>query len=229
MRLKATIFALLLTVFAASNASAATRHAKAGGATTGACLTLGTACTIERALEIADQGDTILLKKGSYTEGELVIARDFITVTGPIDPDILPSIKPGASPRNNGTPLTCEVTVEACIDASGFEYAFSIEADNVTIEGLSIKGDDLTYALIQILGGYDRWEIGYNYLFGASKEKTGSVFNHSYGIYGDSQTTSGTVTMTGNEISNNFIFELGGQVLGGSNTTAGMGIRLEGI
>ncbi len=228
MKFKVTIFALLLAVFATSSALAATRHAAPGGSVVADCLDIGTPCTIERALAVADQGDTILLATGTYTEGELVIDKEFLTITGPL---ALAGVKPRAGGRPNATsdPLVCVFGTEACIDASGFEFAFSIEEDNVTIEFLSIEGDTDTYALIQILGGYDRWEIGFNYLFGASQKNTGSDFNHSYAIYGDSQTSSGTVTMTGNEIHNNLIIELGRQALVGANTTAGMGIRLEGI
>ena len=69
MRLKATIFGLLIAVFTTSGAFAATRHAKPGGSVVADCLDIGDACTIKRALEGADQGDTILSLKGDITGG----------------------------------------------------------------------------------------------------------------------------------------------------------------
>ncbi len=237
MRLKAILVTVLFAILATSTVFAATRFVNpAIGVDGDDCLGAGmgpgagTACaTIAFARSVADQGDTILLAIGTYPEGEIDITLSFITISGPLDFTDISPVKPGAGVRMDLSPLTCDPTVEACIDAGSFDYAFSIEEDNITIEGLAIEGDDDTFALIQILGGYDRWEIGYNWMFEAGQKFPSSVFNHSYGVYGDSQTSDGTVTMTGNEIHNNLIFELGRQALTGANTTAGMGLRLEGI
>jgi len=237
MKFKVTTMAVVLMAITASVSMAAIRYVDPAGSdgagfvygvTAGAndCLTGGgsSCATIWQALAVADQGDTILLAASltPYAEGEIVIDKKFITISGPVGWAV---VMPGTGGR-----LTECAGSEACIDASGYDYAFSIEEDNVTIEALSIMGDDDTYALIQIPGPYDRWEVGYNFLYEAGAKKSGALPNYSYGIYGDAQTTSGTDTMTGNEIHYNLMFELGrNAALAGSNETAGSGVHLEGI
>jgi len=207
---------------------------------------MGSPClTIAHALGEADPGDTILLAVGTYSgagnagvaiyQNDLSVDLNFVTISGPaVYTDASPALPlnaNGGAPddRSDPTPLTCDPAKEACIDASGFGTAFSIQADNVTIKGLTISGDTDTWALIEVAGDHDRWAVTYNALHTASQKKSGADNNHSYAIYADAQTTSGSDTQTGIEISYNEIFELGGQALGGANTTAGMGMRLEGI
>ncbi len=221
MRCSSLFFAVLAT----SSAFAAIRYVDdTGGADVGDCLAPGSPClTITYALSVADQGDTIEVAAGDYPEDEIDITLDFITIEGP-----LPASDPTA---RTSYAAGCHVA-EACVGVSGGgEYIFGIGADNVIIQGLDIVGDPGdTWAGIKILtGGWDRWTIEFNIIEEIDFENTASIFNFSFGIYGDSQTSDGTVSMTGNEVGNNLIFELGGLALAGSNQTAGMGIFLEGI
>ncbi|MCH9023649.1 MAG: hypothetical protein IID32_12940, partial [Planctomycetes bacterium] len=231
MKFKAILFTLLLAAFATSSAFAAIRYVDVVGGNddSGAndCLDSGMKCkTIAHALSEADPGDTIIVDPGVYPEGEIDISKNFITLEGP---------KTGADPSGRTSYILGSTTchgAEACIVApSGKDYIFGIGADNVTIDGFDLVGDPATtWAGVKILpGGYDRWTIEYNFIEQVGGENPGSAFNFSYGIYGDSQTSSGSVTMTGNEINKNWLIELGGTSLSGSNETAGMGIFLEGI
>ena len=166
----------------------------------------------------ADQGDTILLAAGIYIEGELDITKDFVTILGPKSQ--VPTTARGSC-----------VGGEACVTGTGKTYVFGIGADHVSIDGLTLLGDAATtWTVVQVLpGDHDKWTIEYNFIALAGQKKPGSSSNHSFGIYGDPQTTSGTITYTGNEIGFNRIWVLGGQTLLGANKTAGMGIYLEGI
>jgi len=241
MKTKFTILALLLTVFAISSASAAIRYVDPTGSdAANDCLTIGSPCaTIAYALSVADQGDTIQLFPGTYTEGEIDIdengsleALDFVTIQGP---NLAAATIAGTTPVLEVDPAgrTAGDADEAVFDCTSVDcdYIFSIGADNVTISSIDIVGDpDETWAAVKIAtGGWDRWTIEYNFIHEIGQKNPGSIFNHSYGIYGDSQTSDGSVTMTGNEIQLNHIYELGGEALTGSNETAGMGLFLEGI
>ena len=235
MKTRTTILStLLLLLFTASSSLAAIRYVDpAAGADGGTCLTSAAPCaTIAWALSVADQGDTIQLFPGTYAEGEITISLDFITIQGPTAA-LIAAETLGTTPTFEVDPAlrTAGDGNEAIIDLTGFDYAFGIAADNVTISSLDITGDpSTTWAGVRVLsGGWDRWTIEYNFIHDIGQKNPGSTLNHSYGIFGDSQTSSGTLSMTGNEIQLNHVYDLGGQALAGANTTAGMGIRLEGI
>ncbi|MDA1028238.1 MAG: hypothetical protein O3B41_04190 [Bacteroidetes bacterium] len=225
MKIKATVCAFLLTVFAAMSASASIRYVAPAGVDAGTCLLIGSPCaTISFAHSVADQGDTILLAIGLYPGVAATdITKDFITISGPV--------ALAAVPPNTGVRIaalgTCNPAIEACITGTGL-YVLGISANNVIIENLSVSGTlATTWAVIYIkphildTDKRDRWTIRNNYLYNAGQKNPGSVRNHSFGVYGDSRFTTGTATFTGNEIVNNIIFRLGGQVLIGANKTAG--------
>ena len=219
MKLKfvtAAVFTLALT---ASAALAADRYVDpTGGADNPTCSSGSKCATIAHALSIADPGDTIILEASeTFTEGELDITKDFITIRG-------------ASFALTGyvaraTPST--------FTGSGHEYIFGISAHNVTIEGIDINttGSSDTWAGIRILdGGWDRWTIRNNYILNIDDKWDTDASNFSYGVYGDAQTTSGSETMTGGEITGNYFHQLGnGTHLVGSNVTSGVGIYLAGL
>jgi len=235
MKIKATVFALVLTAITVSSAFAATRHVAQGGADAGTCLLIGSPCaTIAYAHSVADQGDTILLAFGTYAGVAATdITKDFITISGPV---ALATVKPGSgAPRTALMGAACNPAVEACITGTGL-YVFGISANNVTIENLSISGTlGTTWTVIYIkphladTDKRDRWTIRNNYIYNAGQKNPGSARNHSFGVYGDSRLTTGTATFTGNEIKDNLIGRLGGQALAGANKTAGMGVMVQGI
>jgi len=248
MKTKFTILTFLtLFLFTAGSVSAADRYVDDTGSNTytvdpdgagplvigdpNSCLIATDPCaTIVYALSVADQGDTIQLFPGTYNEGEIDIDENFITIQGP-DPAVAVLAATTATFEVDPAARTVGNADEAIIDLTGFDYGFGIEANNVTISSLDFAGDPAnTYAGIYVLaGGWDRWTIEYNFIHDVGQKQPSSVFNHSYGILGVAQTTSGTLSMTGNEIQFNHIYDLGGQSLAGANTTAGMGIRLEGM
>lgn len=238
---------LSLFVFTAGSALAADRYVDDAGSDTftidpdgagpltigdpNTCLLSTDPCaTIAYALSVADQGDTIQLFPGTYNEGEIDIDENFITIQGP-DAAVAAIAVTTATFEVDPAARTVGNADEAIIDLTGFDYGFGIEANNVTISSLDFAGDvTTTYAGIYVLpGGWDRWTIEYNFIHDIGQKQPSSAFNHSYGILGVVQTSSGTLSMTGNEIQLNHIYDLGGQALAGANTTAGLGIRLEGI
>ena len=235
MKSKITTFALVLVTMAASTAMAADRHATPGGLTSGSCLTVGTACTVAYALSVADPGDTIILGNGAYYEGELDITKDFVTIQGSNNGATRTTKSGGA-----GVAAFFSGFDDAAVATAGFEYIFGIGADNVTIEGIDIETDgpsspagfeEVTWAGIRILsGGWDRWTIRNNTIGKIDNKFASDASNFSYGVYGDAQTSAGSLTMTGGEIVGNFFYELGNSThLAGSNITSGVGIYLEGL
>jgi hypothetical protein len=152
MKIKATVFALLLTVMAASSALAATRHVAPGGSATflaahgpsplaigdpNNCKYIADPCPfIAYAHGVADQGDTILLAVGAYPGVAATdITKDFITISGPIT---LTGVPPATGIRVGNLLGACGAP-EACIVGTG-SYVLGIAANNVTIENLSISG-----------------------------------------------------------------------------------------
>jgi len=180
----------------------------------------GSRCTLADALAAADPGDTIVLTAGAYALGGIDITKNFITIKGP----------------NAGIAWDGGRGAEAAFYGASAEYVFGISAHNVTIDGIQIdaNSDTSTWAGIRILpGGWDRWAIVNSIIqeIADQKDTPGSgVRNFSYGIYGDAQTTPGSLTMTGGLIAGNRIWVLGnGSHLSGANVTSGVAIYLEGI
>ena len=224
MKFKVTTLMAVLMLITASASFAAIRYVAPGGSdVANDCLTMGSPCaTIAHALSEADQGDTISLALGTYTEGGIDITKPFVTIEGP-------NAGLGFGGRTAFGAGPCDAA-EACVVDSGAGYIFSIQANNVTIDGLNLVGDPAnTWAAVVIEGDFDRWTIDSNIIEQVGQKKSGLDGNHSYGVYGDAQTSNGSDTMTGNEIVRNLFTELGRQNLAGSNSTAGMAIRLEGI
>jgi len=224
MKFKVTTMAVVLMLISASASFAAIRYVAPGGSdVANDCLTMGSPCaTITHALSEADQGDTISLALGTYTEGTIDITKPFITIEGP-------QAGAGFAGRTLFGAGPCDAA-EACVVGSGAGYIFSIQANNVTIDGLNLVGDPAaTWAAVTIEGDYDRWTIDSNLIEQVGQKKAGLDSNHAYGVYADAQTSSGTDVMEGNEIVGNLFSELGRQGLAGSNATAGMGIRVEGV
>ena len=222
MKLKTTILtAALLLLLSVSTSVAADRDVvDTGGATSGTCISPDSACTLTYALSVADPGDTIVLAAGTYTEGMINITLDFLTIRG----------------FHHTVAGTAARATPSVFTGAGHEYIFGIGADNVTIEGIDIdtSGSTDTWAGIVILnGGWDRWTIRNNKIEAIddmSAVPGDGISNFSYGIYGDAQSTSGTDTMTGGEVTGNYIFDLGDSShIGGANVTAGVGIYLEGL
>jgi uncharacterized repeat protein (TIGR01451 family) len=239
MKFKVTTMAVVLMLISASASFAAIRYVDDTGSDTytldpdgagpltigdpNSCLISGDPCaTIAHALSEADQGDTITLALGTYTEGAIDITKSYVTIQGP-------NAGAGFGGRSVFGAGPCDAA-EACVVGTGAGYIFSIQANNVTIDGLDLVGDPTTtWAAIVIEGDYDRWTIDSNLIEQVGQKKAGLDSNHSYGIYGDAQTSNGTDAMEGNEIVDNLFTELGRQGLPGSNETAGMAIRLEGV
>lgn len=228
MKFKVTTLALLLTAVTASISLGAIRYVDdTGGVDAGTCLLIGSPCaTISYALSVADQGDTIQVAAGVYTPvAGIAITLDYITVKGP---------NAGVSAVGRNTnytdgPLACDV-LEACIIGTGLGHIFSIEANNVRIDGFDLVGDPATtWAAVKVQGGYDRWTIDSNIIERVGQKKVGDTGNFSYGVFADANASTGSATMTGNEIFRNRFVELGRQNLAGSNKTAGMAIHIEGV
>jgi len=226
MKFKVTISALFLAAFTFGSAQATERYAESGGPGAAPCTvsTPGSRCTLAAAIAASDPGDTINLLFGTYTVGEIDITKDFLTIRGPNYLKHADGTTDGARDP------------EAEFTGSGHEYIFGIGAHNVTIEGIEIdtSGSTDTWAGIRILvGGWDRWAIRNNLIHDIDdmKDVPGSgVSNFSFGIYGDAQTTAGSLSMTGGSIHGNYIHTLGfGSHVGGANVTSGVGIYLEGV
>ena len=232
-RLPFLIFALL--IFSAGSSFATDRIVDGVGPDNPTC-TLGSPCaTIGAALTAAQQGDTIVLTAGvTFAEGELAITQNFLTIRSSFGSDV--AVGAGgraAAPTTPGVDA-CNVT-EVCMDLDGFEYAFSIQANNVTIEGIEFLGDandvgfEDTWAAIVVQGDYDRWTVRHNWMHNIGQMITGHPFNHSYGLYADVQTTSGTKYITGAEFEGNYVYDLGGVNVGGVDVTAGVAAHIEGL
>ncbi|RKX95997.1 MAG: hypothetical protein DRP55_10055, partial [Spirochaetes bacterium] len=87
-------------------------------------------CTIQDAIDASNDGDTIIVHDGIYAES--------IVINKPL------TLKNGSSP---------------VIDASGFTYGIIISANNVTIDGFEIIGNESTMAGIAILPGVENTTI----------------------------------------------------------------------
>jgi uncharacterized repeat protein (TIGR01451 family) len=231
------LFALMLT---ASSSLAAERYVHPASGTDGAGIVYGvtpgantclddsapaTQCaTIWQALQVADPGDVIVVSAGTISEGELLITKDFITLRGPNNAIHADGSTDGAR------------VGEAEFTGTGHEFIFGIQAHNVTIEGFEIdmSASNDAWAGIRIMsGGWDRWTIQNNLIHHIDDTKdvpASGVSNFSYGIYGDAQTTTGSLTMTGGLITGNYIHTLGNSThLTGANKSSGVGVYLEGI
>jgi photosystem II stability/assembly factor-like uncharacterized protein len=224
-----------MAVLAVGSASATDRIVDGTGPDNPNCTVATPCATLGAALLAAQQGDTIIINAGvALTEGELVIDKNFITIRSswgadaPVNDGVNRTLDPVATPSTT----TCDAN-EACIDIAGFDYALEIQANNVTIDGLQILGDadgaNVAYAGIVILGGYDRWTIKNVLVHNIANKRSGSSFNLSFGVFGNANITSGSATMTGNEIKESYFYNLGGENVGGVNVTAGVGIYLEGL
>lgn len=195
MKIKFLLLAVLLAVFGASSASAAILYAAPADVGGADCLAPGSACDIAQALAAASPGDTIILIAGSYTgalsNGEFDITKDFLTIEGPNALIHADGVTDGAR------------VAEAVFDGAGYEYIFGIAAHNVTISGIEIDASatEDTWAGIRILpGGWDRWTIQNNIISGINDTRyaaASGVSNFSYGIYGDAQVMTGSLSMTG--------------------------------
>ncbi len=236
MNYRVTALTLLLAVFGLTTASATDRVVDGIGPDNPACTAASPCATLGAALAAALQGDTIVINAGvALTEGNLVIDQDFITIRSDWGADA-PIFTGGRTfdPALGLGSVTCEAG-EACLDTDGFDFGIEIQANNVTIDGLQIVGDadDLgaedTYAGIVVRTGALRWTVKHTLIHNVGQKITGWGFNHAYGIFVDTQTTSGSVTTTGGEIRNNFIFNLGGVNLGGADVSAGVGVHMEGL
>ena len=237
MNYRVTALTLLLAIITVGSASATDRIVDGVGPDNGACTVATPCATLGAALTAAQQGDTIIIEAGvALAEGELVIDKNFITIRSdwgadaPVNDGVNRTLDPVATPATT----VCDAN-EACIDIDGFMYAFEIQANNVTIDGLQIVGDrddtgaEDAYAGIVILGGWDRWTIKNVIVHNVAQKIAASAYNRSFGVYGDANPTSGSATMTGGEIKDSFFYNLGGVNVGGVNETAGFGIYLEGL
>ncbi|NQV74035.1 T9SS type A sorting domain-containing protein [bacterium] len=226
MKLKFTTLVLLFFAMSASVSEGADLFVSSGGA--GTCLTVGSPCSITTAIGLASPGDTINFAAGLYSvTAGIDISLNYLTLKGP------QAGVPASGRTKFVFPATCNVA-EACLVAGPLvEYLFSIQADNVTIDGFDLVGDvTKTWAGVKIEGGFDRWTIDSNIVQHIGQEKTTVTGNYSYGVFGDANpTTNGTATMTGGEIVRNHFVELGRQNLPkvGAHKSAGMGIHLEGV
>ncbi len=237
-----TVFAFLVTMFVTGNALATDRlvdpaalgAADAGNCSVTPCLTVG------YALSQALQGDTIVLAHGHVyavsagpNPGPWDITESFVTIRSSRGSDVAVAAGGRFSPSTPGA-LICDAS-EACIDAAGNPYAFRIQSNNVTIEGLEFLGDaddggaSVAWAAVVVEGGVNRWTIRHNVIHNFGQIRPGHPFNHAFGVYADAQSTSGSVTMTGGEVRGNTFYDLGGVGLLGANVTAGVGVHVEGI
>ncbi len=180
----------------------------------------GAACkTIAAAIGVADPGDTIKLAAGTYVPAAVItIAKKLITIQGPGF---------GTSPSGR----TLGGAGEAIIDASALPYAFEIKEDNVTIEGLDIKGGASTWTGISVFGGYDLWTIQKNFIHGMTLSNPGSsILEVSHAIHALGGGTSGArLDISGVNIFDNEISAIGGANQGGFNVSAGTGIYISSI
>ena len=240
MNYRVTILALFLAIFGLSSASATDRFVDPAGSDAGPndCTLIGSPCaTIAHALTQALQGDTIVLFAGkTFPEGNLVIDKDFITIRSDwgADAPIFDGINRTFNPASGLGSVICEAG-EACLDTDGFAFGIEIQANNVTIDGLQIVGDaddtgaEDTYAGVVVRTGALRWTVKNTIIHNIGQKVAGWEFNHAYGIFVDTQTTSGSVTTTGGEVADNFIFKLGGVNLGGADVSAGVAVHMEGL
>lgn len=130
---------------------------------------------------------------------------------------------------------TAGSAAETIIDASGLPTALTIKADNVSVDGCDIVGDNATYAGVLVYattgtGNRSNVDVLNNFVHGmALPNPSSSTYVSSYGIFGLGDDVSGTrLTITDLDIIGNEIYDLGGAV-SGPDTSAGAGVWLYSI
>jgi len=241
MNRRFTVLALLLTFVFVGSAEATDRlvDPSALGAIDAGDCSVTPCVTVGYALSQALQGDTVVLAHGhAYAvsagpnPGPWDITESFVTIRSSRGSDVAVGAGGRFTPSTPGA-LSCDGS-EACIDVAGNAYAFRIQANNVTIEGIEFLGDaddggaSVAWAAVVIEGDVNRWTVRHNVIHNFGQIRPGHPFNHAFGVYADAQSTSGSVTMTGGEVRGNSVYDMGGVGLAGANVTAGVGVHVEG-
>jgi len=149
--IKTAVFALGLCVAAAGGASAATKCVSPSG--TGGCST-----SIQAAIDAANPGDTILIKKGVYAEN--VIVTRSLTLVGE---------------SRERTIIVPAMSNAGCVGGSLCSGLASnvilVQANNVTIRNLTIDGDNPNLTSGIVRGGADL------------DAHNGIITNHAAGVF----------------------------------------------
>lgn len=153
--------------------------------------------TIQAAVDAANEGDTVRIQPGTYSESVIVDTADIR--------------------------LTSTDSREATIDATGSNTGVRIEADGVTLEGFEIVGDDETTSGVSIVtsaGATRDITIRDNWIHGMAKPGGGGVFSiSSWGVL-----SWGDTPLQGVKVNRNTIEDIGGDE---DELPAGIGIDLE--
>ena len=136
--------------------------------------------TIQEAINNANEGETILVKAGTYYERVIV---------------------------NKPLSLVGENKQNTTIDGSGTETVVYVIANNITLSGFTIQNGEqgiyLSYSSNNVISGNDVSSNGYGvYLWGSSHNVVSGneASNNDYGIYLEGSSCN---TLSGNNISNN--------------------------
>ncbi len=219
MKFRVTTILAAIVILTAFTANAQTLFVGTSVSGDEDCSSASDLCTLDIALDITGgsfasylPGVTLDFAAGTYNltnitgvEGPLVLDKDLVTLKS-----------------SSGS---------AVLDASGELYAISIEADNITIDGLEIIGDlgsgNVTWTGIYVNGAFTNWTITGNEIHDIGAKNPSSDFNHSHGIWalgGGSVGSRGDIF--GVNIYLNDIHDIGGEALTGINISAGNAIRL---
>ena len=88
-----------------------------------------------------------------------------------------------------------------CLNASGLPYGVSITANDVTVDGFEIIGDDLTVSGVTIANAQNV-VVSNNKIHGMALPNPGNISPASYGVlvYGGALDTNSNIVINGNEI-----------------------------
>ena len=138
---------------------------------------VGQFMTIQAAIDAAVDGDEIQVSAGTFTES-----------------------------LNIGTSLSLVGTEGSIIDASGFSYGIVINANNVSVSGFEIVGNEFTVAGIDIMPGTSVIAVSNNVIHGMMLPNASGSSPASYGIlaWGDADPFNPSpptnITLSENEI-----------------------------
>lgn len=130
----------------AASAAMALAASEADAATLSVCGSGCTSTTIQGAIGVADAGDTIQVGEGTYFENVVVNKPLTLEGAGAATTTILPEVS-SPNPCSNGESL--------CGAASTSSNIILVEADNVTITGFTLDGDNPALSSGIVRGGFD--------------------------------------------------------------------------